>query len=131
MVCRCVAAGCSKTHRDGVQLFLFPKDARLKQMWAAEVRKTRDKWQPTKHSVLCNEHFEDFCFEKETSLSKAMGLGKWKPRLKCDAVPTIFKKPSLKRKIPAAEPEPKKRRTAYEKRERSRVSSRISCRPMH
>ncbi len=53
-----------------------------------------------------------------------MGLGKRKPRLKADDVPTLFEKPvSSKRETPTAAPQPqKKRRCAYEKRERSRVS---------
>ncbi len=69
-------------------------------------------------------HFEDSCFEQERKLSETMGLGKRKPRLKADAVPTLFEKPvSSKRKTPTAAPQPqKKRRCAYEKRERSRVS---------
>ena len=51
-VCRFVAAGCSNTHKDGVHLFHFPKDARLKKKWTDQVRRTRDKWQPAEHSVL-------------------------------------------------------------------------------
>ena len=43
MVCGCVAAGCSNTHKDGVHLFLFPKEARLKKKWTDQVRRTRDK----------------------------------------------------------------------------------------
>ena len=127
MVCRCVAAGCNNTHKDGCSLFLFPKDASLRKKWAAQVRRTRDKWMPTDHSVLCNKHFEDSCFEESTRLSEAMGMGKrMKPRLKPDAVPTIFAKPPLlKRPLEegqgsATNPK-KKRRSAYEKRERQRV----------
>ena len=30
MVCRCVAAGCSHTNKDGVSLYKFPKDSGLK-----------------------------------------------------------------------------------------------------
>lgn len=125
MVCRCVAAGCNKTHKDdGVSLYLFPKDVALRKKWADQVKRTRDKWEPTEHSVLCSDHFEDSCFEQDCKLSIAMGLGKRKPRLKADAIPTLFDKPeSLKRSlVPAEDAQPKKKaRSAYEKRERARV----------
>ena len=129
MVGRCVAAGCSKTHKDGISLFGFPKDASLRKKWADQVRRTRDKWEPSQRSVLCSKHFEDWCFDPGSKLSEAMGLGKTKARLNADAIPTIFEKPSsLKRKIPAAKsPALKRRRSAYEKRERSRVRTSFLC----
>ena len=125
MVCRCVAAGCSHTNKDGVSLYKFPKDSGLRKKWADQVRRTRDKWTPTDTSQLCSRHFEDSCFEPDSKLSEAMGLGKRKARLKANVIPTIFEKPaSFKRRAPASESqEPKRRRIAYEKRERSRVSS--------
>ncbi len=58
MVCRCVAAGCSKTHKDGVGLFDFPKDASLR---ADQVRRTRDKW----HILSCVS-----CTSRTRALSK-------------------------------------------------------------
>lgn len=123
MVCRCVAAGCSKCHKDGVSLYLFPSDVALRKKWADQVKRTRDKWEPTDHSVLCSNHFENSCFEQDSNLSIAMGLGKRKPRLKVDAVPTLFDKPeSLKRSLVLADVQPQKKiRSAYEKRERARV----------
>ena len=122
MVKRCVAAGCSSTNRDGISLFGFPKDSSLRKKWADQVRRTRDKWEPTDHSVLCSKHFEDHCLEPFSKLSTSLGL-KVKQLLKADAIPTIFEKPpNLKRKIPASTTQEPKRRSAYEKRERSRVS---------
>ena len=127
MVCRCVAAGCSNTNKDGFSLLLFPKDANLRKKWADQVKRTRANWMPTDHSVLCSKHFEDSCFEDSTRLSEAMGMKKMKLRLKPNAVPTIFAKPPLLKR-PLAEYQgsstttnPKNRRTAYEKRERQRV----------
>ena len=122
---RCVAAGCSSTHKDGVHLYGFPKDSGLRKKWADQVRRTRDKWEPTDHSRLCSKHFEEHCFEIYSKLSESLGLGKVKSLLKPDAVPTIFERPSsAKRKassLPTGEPV-KRRRTAYDKRERARVS---------
>ena len=120
---RCVAAGCSSTHKDGVHLCSFLKDPIKRKRWVDQVRRARDKWEPTDHSRLCSKHSEDHCFEPYSKLSASLGLGKVKSLLKPDAVPTIFEKPaSLKRKTASASGEPiKKRRMAYEKRERTRI----------
>ena len=120
---RCVAAGCSSTNKDGFSLFGFPKDPDLRKKWADQVRRTRDKWVPTNYSHLCSKHFEEHCFEPYSKVSASMGL-KVRQLLRPGAVPTIFEKPaSLKRKTPASNSqEPKRKRTAYEKRERCRVS---------
>ena len=124
MVHRCVAAGCSNTHKDGISLFKFPKDQHLHKKWVAQVR--RDGWEATKHSVLCSMHFEADCFEAYSVLSMSMGLCKKVPKLKLDAVPTIFKRPKRPADSVAVNPVlPKKSRTAYEKRERARVGIQI------
>ena len=34
MMNRCVAVGCNNTHNDGVSLFMFPKNAKLRKWWA-------------------------------------------------------------------------------------------------
>ena len=127
MVCRCVAAGCSNTHKDGVHLFLFPKEARLKKKWTDQVRRTRDKRQPTEHSVLCRKHFEAHCFKPSLKLSESMGMMKMKPQLEAGAIPTLFNKPPTLKKPRLEEssdkPVAKKRkRSAYDKRELLRVS---------
>ena len=126
MVNRCVAAGCNNTHKDGISLFRFPKNALLRKKWAEQVRRTRAKWEPTKYSVLCSAHFTEDCFELSSKLSVSLGLGKRKAGLKADAVPTLFIREVNKRQASsslASETKPaKRRRTAYEKRERARVS---------
>jgi len=38
--------------------YQFAKDASLKRKWVDQVWRTRDKWTPTEHSVLCSEHFD-------------------------------------------------------------------------
>ena len=58
------------------------------------------------------------------ALMLSLGVGKKKPSLKPDAVPTIFSKPlshGSKRSCDFENPAPK-RRSAYEKREQCRVS---------
>ena len=147
MVKRCVAAVCSNTYRENVSFFKFPCDPVMQQKWVKQVQRTRAEWSgPSEHSVICSVHFTDDCFE--TNLTEKFGLEKQK-RLKEDAVPTIFrrfcsqsqKNPSLstepeascssKRKGITEEPDlsktaddfapTKKKRSAYEKRERARV----------
>ncbi len=82
-MCRCVTAGCSPFHKDGVSLFSFTKDAGLRKMWADPVKRTRDKWEPTEHSYLCiaSTLNSDSCFQPGNKLSGAMRLGKRKPLL--------------------------------------------------
>ena len=106
MVCS-VAAGCSQTNKD---VFKFPR--------------AKGKWAPTNSSQLCSRHFKGCCFEPDSKLSEAMGLGKRKACLKPNPIPTIFEKPaSLKRTAPALESHVPKRRRIAVKHERSRVSS--------
>ena len=76
MVCRCVAVGCSLTHKDGISPFGFPKGPLLRKKWAEQVRRTEDKWKCTQHSVVCSKHFEDWCIEAESKLLEAMGQSK-------------------------------------------------------
>ena len=107
MVKRCVAAGCSNTYKDGVSLFLFPKDPVIFKKWAQQVQRGRDKWKPSQHSVLCSCHFAPECYEPSTEV---LGLEKQKPRLKGDAVPTLLMKPVSEDLSP---PAAKKRRIGY------------------
>ena len=128
MVNSCVAAGCNRTCKDGVSLFTFPKNTLLRKKWIDQVRRTRENWEPTEHSRLCSRHFEVGCFEPCSKLSETFGMKKIKPGLKIDAVPTLFERSVPKKRASSkstTDHEPAKKRTAYEKRERARVSN--SC----
>ena len=89
MVKRCVAAGCSSTHKDKVHLYGFPKDPSLRKQWADQVKRTRDKWEPTDHSTLCSKHFEQHCFENYGKLSESLKIGKVRALLKPGAIPIL------------------------------------------
>ena len=90
------------------------------------MKRHRDKWKPTEYSVLFSLHFEQSCFTADTILTQSLGLGKKKATLKPDAVPTLFtKRVTSKRKSDMDQPPPKKRRSAYEKREHRRVSLKL------
>lgn len=116
---KCVAVGCSNTHKDGVSLFKFPRDPHLCKRWTDQVKRTRAQWEPTEHSVLCSLHFEMHCFETDCIISQSPGFSRRKMRLKVDAIPTIFRRPKKQGDEPESMPPPK--RTAYEKRQRARV----------
>ena len=120
---RCVVAGCSNSHKDGVSLFKFPTDKKLRRQWTRQIERTRAKWSgPSEHSCVCSAHFTQDCLQEMSSVSKKVGM-KMKQMLKPEAVPTIFPKA-----LPNCSPPAKRRRTAFEKRERSRVShSRYYC----
>ena len=130
MVNSCVAASCTNKHSDGVSLFKFPQDPYLRKQWVDAVKRTRDKWSgPSHYSVLCSAHFTADCFERSL---ETFGI-KQRRKLKKDAVPSIFKRP---REPPCSSegcsssllrgdetgPSKKKKRTAFEKRNRQKVS---------
>ncbi|XP_077367060.1 uncharacterized protein LOC144010562 isoform X2 [Festucalex cinctus] len=90
----CVAVGCTNGQGSGKSFFSFPKEKQLRDRWIRKVsrqgRKRGELWSPTKHSKLCGDHFEPACFSKD--LAENIGYtGVVRPRLKTDAVPTIFR----------------------------------------
>ena len=93
MVNKCVAAGCSNSHKDGVSLYKFPSDAILRRKWEKQVQRMWAQWKTTEHPSLCSDHFAEDCFEVDSTLASQFGLKKRK-RLKPGAVPTIFHRPS-------------------------------------
>ena len=60
MVNKCVVFGCNSgylTSKETVSSFQFPLDKpNLLQKWIQFVN--RDKWTPTKYSVICSKHFD-------------------------------------------------------------------------
>ena len=94
MVKRCIAAGCSNTHADGVSLFSIPRNPSLHAQWNKQVQRTRaDLRNATDYSVLCSEHFTYDCFEEGPVIAAQFGIQK-RRRLKPDAVPMIFHRPA-------------------------------------
>ncbi|XP_051949129.1 peroxynitrite isomerase THAP4-like [Xyrauchen texanus] len=53
----CCAVGCHNNRRKNkdIRLYSIPKEPKRRLIWLAAIR--RAHWTPTKHSVLCNEHF--------------------------------------------------------------------------
>ena len=130
-----MAAGCSNTPSNKIRLYKFPSDPRIREKWIKQVRRTRLQWTATRHSVLCSEHFTE-CFAGDTAIASSFGIPK-KRRLKPDAVPSIFHRPStaipcssgtaqaqpVKRTAATVLLSAYKRSRATEKRDRTRVCS--------
>ena len=81
MVKTCVAAGCNKSNSDGGSLHKFSNDEGLRKKWIDQVKRHRDKWEPTEYLVLCCLHFEQSCFTTDV-LTQSLGLEKEKATLK-------------------------------------------------
>ncbi|CAI5642169.1 uncharacterized protein si:ch73-382f3.1 [Maylandia zebra] len=77
----CSAPNCSNSTSIGKQLFRFPKDPVRKKKWVVNCR--RD-FEPTPHSRLCQDHFEQSQFEE---IARSPAGGK---KLKPNAIPTLF-----------------------------------------
>ncbi len=50
------------TVTSGVSLHKFPSNSALRKKWVDQVKRHRDKWEPTAYSVLCSQLFEPSCF---------------------------------------------------------------------
>ena len=73
MVNRCMAAGCSNTPSDHVNVYKFPSDGFLRRKWEKQVQRIRSQWNATEHSFLCGEHFADDRLEVDSALLLSLG----------------------------------------------------------
>ncbi|XP_058873689.1 uncharacterized protein LOC117407687 isoform X2 [Acipenser ruthenus] len=135
----CVAYGCSKSPKDNVTVFKFPKDLVCFRKWEQQVQQTRANWHAKPSSDLCSDHFELDCFEVKPFFMLQLGVSLKCPlRLKKGAIPSIFvcppsvtpgcgqtagnSKRSTKDDEPTTSCTPKRKRggVAFEKREHAR-----------
>uniref|UniRef100_UPI00358EDE55 THAP domain-containing protein 3-like n=1 Tax=Myxine glutinosa TaxID=7769 RepID=UPI00358EDE55 len=81
----CAAINCTKRQIRGCgktfHLFPFSRPDVL-QKWVVNVK--RNKWKPSKKSVLCSDHFDDSCFDRTGQTT----------RLRENSLPTIFDFPT-------------------------------------
>ena len=98
----CVAENCYSGHSKGISdsanpkvvLFRFPEKAMIKNRWIRALHKF--KWSPKRNSVLCSLHFDEGSF-----LPGSLNDPLQRPKLKVNAVPTIFDHKKKKaRKLP-------------------------------
>ena len=85
----CVAASCSITPADGISVFQFPKDPKLRSKWTKHVLETRANFKATETSVLCALHFQDEAFANLMPFK--MGFAS-RLFLNDDARPTVHRK---------------------------------------
>ena len=91
MTRRCVAAGCSNSHKDGYSLYTFPKDLKIRRHWVKFVRMRRAKWPgPSKYSYLCSAHFGPQSFSHPPYHRYRSFQINFRNDLKPDAIPTRY-----------------------------------------
>ena len=79
MVKRCVVQFCGNSNKAGHSMYKFPDDVNLRRQWTKFVQMKRaDFIEPTKHSIICSDHFTPDCFEspymQEMDFKKNRGL---------------------------------------------------------
>lgn len=120
----CAVGGCCNRPKDGVSLHAFPVDEKIRKLWEKAVHSTRKYWAgPSKHTVVCSEHFEDECFDPSYQLKISMGMTSKRSLIK-GAVPTKFPRvqPSQSTNVYKKEYQPRSLDTPARKaRERQRV----------
>lgn len=125
----CVVAGCSKRQTDNVSAHSFPKDERQRAAWTRFVKLTRADWTgQSQYTVICSEHFNEECYERQHYLTKDFGIPT-KKRLVPGSVPSIYpkrKRDELNEAFIACQspslPAPTQECGAHAKREKLRVS---------
>ena len=86
----CLAFGCknkNEAYSRGVSFFRLPKDVALRRAWLARCR-LRDTPSDSDNVQLCSEHLALDCFVRV--LRSELGFKKAKPRLKADAMLSVF-----------------------------------------
>ena len=112
----CVAKNCNSGHPKAknsdsdsrrVVLYRFPEKARIKNRWIRGLHFS--KWSPKPNSVLCSLHFGEDSF-----LPGSLNDPLQRPKLKLNAVPTIFdhNKKKKARKFPKNRTTPAKQKNS-------------------
>lgn len=88
MPARCVVGGCSNTRniQEGIGLHTIPfygdnrpEAKKRRKRWVDFVKAKREKWEPSKNSVICSRHFkpEDFARRLDVQEEKGILLTPW------------------------------------------------------
>ena len=87
----CGAVNCNMESKKnpGISFFKFPDDFSMRRTWILKMH--RDCFIPTKHSRLCHHHFDKTQYERDPEFMAKYGYPNAKPKLKSDAVPTLFR----------------------------------------
>ena len=127
----CVVPGCKSGYGSegklppGVSKHFFPKDKKRRELWIKAI--PRDKWKPSKASIVCSLHFsdDDFKTERQDSNPSRKKFGSLKRRrLKENAVPTKF--PGLPSYLSVSKPKERSKNTSSfnrQQRENEKVNA--------
>ncbi|XP_043923808.1 zinc finger protein 93-like [Protopterus annectens] len=97
----CSAYGCNNGRKYRGSWHRFPKNPERRKAWTQALR--RKGWEPGKHTVICEDHFEEDQFEIPNLIMQSIGFKPLVRRLKPDAIPTIFSfKPKLTQRSTSA-----------------------------
>ncbi|KAK3107158.1 hypothetical protein FSP39_008328 [Pinctada imbricata] len=94
----CSAFNCNTRPGQGLAMFHYPKDPRLRKLWIEKLK--RKNFSPSNHGKLCEKHFVETDFVVSREFAKSIGFDQKKLRLKDDAVPSIFALPEQQKKTP-------------------------------
>ena len=110
---RCIVYGCSNTSDISNDIFIYeipfwdensPVAVKRRKKWINFVRRRRDKWTPTRSSVVCSKHFTEDCFQFGSATVEKYKI----PRLKRDEF-GVCVYPTLDTKLSSTESERTKR----------------------
>ena len=126
MVIFAVATCDSRSGRDKVAFFSFPKNKELRRIWIFKCK--RKYYSPSEDAKICEKHFTDSYFVMSSSFAASVEFnGKLRLKLKPDAVSTIIPEPKTvlvkKKKSP-------QKSKAIAKRRHIEVSA-VSCAMHH
>nr|KAG5706966.1 hypothetical protein BaRGS_021472 [Batillaria attramentaria] len=93
MVKTCCAPQChNKSKQPGISFFCFPKHPTVRREWIRRLKK--ENFEPTRHTVLCSQHFDSSCFLSESvpEFLRRIGLEQRpvRRRLRHGALPTLL-----------------------------------------
>lgn len=110
----CAAFGCSSKAKagSGVSFFSFHKDPRICRIWMTRI--SRKNCRLSQHPKLCSKHFDPDQYERDPAKLAQYGYHKALPRLKQNAVPTVFPHKAEKTTV-------QRSRAAVEKRRNGKV----------
>lgn len=119
---QCAAFGCTnQSGMQGISMHKFPRvndRPEIRSQWIQNVNR-EEKWTPSVHARLCSKHFTKDCYEIHFEKYLGDKFSKRAPKLKDDAVPTIFPKvdEAKRRKPSKGRPHSERRQKSKERQE--------------
>ena len=118
----CAVATCStRSGRDNVAMFTFPKEPKLRKAWIFKCR--RKNYKPSKHAKICEYHFVDSDFVLSRSFAVSVGFNeKFNLQLKPEAIPSLIPEPKSTSTLLRKKKKSPRKSKAVAKRRRLKVN---------